>query len=150
MSNQLPIVIGSHAAESGKKRVAAYCRVSSPSAEQLKSYQAQVDNYRKKFEKDDSVVFVGVYGDPGASGTRTANREGFMRMIDDCRRGEIDAIWTKSVSRFGRNTVDTLVYTRELRNLGSGRLKICASQVRSLESPPHTGECLSLVNRSGP
>ena len=118
MSNQLPIVIGSHAAESGKKRVAAYCRVSSPSAEQLKSYQAQVDNYRKKFEKDDSVVFVGVYGDPGASGTRAANREGFMRMIDDCRRGEIDAIWTKSVSRFGRNTVDTLVYTRELRNLG--------------------------------
>ena len=113
MSNQLPIVIGSHAAESGKKRVAAYCRVSSPSAEQLKSYQAQVDNYRKKFEKDDSVVFVGVYGDPGASGTRAANREGFMRMIDDCRRGEIDAIWTKSVSRFGRNTVDTLVYTRE-------------------------------------
>ena len=118
MSNRLPIVIGSHAAGSGKKRVAAYCRVSSPSAEQLKSYQAQVDNYRKKFEKDESVVFVGVYGDPGASGTRSANREGFMRMIDDCRRGEIDSIWTKSVSRFGRNTVDTLVYTRELRNLG--------------------------------
>ena len=61
---------------------------------------------------------VGVYGDAGISGTRADTRTGFLRMIEDCRNGQIDCIWTKSVSRFGRNTVDTLIYTRELRALG--------------------------------
>lgn len=118
MNDGLPIIIASHPPEDGKKRVAAYCRVSSLSEEQLHSYNAQVDYYRAQFAEDDSVIFIGVYGDAGISGTRAANREGFLRMIKDCRKGMIDCIWTKSVSRFGRNTVDTLVYTRELRSLG--------------------------------
>ena len=117
MNDGLPIITP-HPPENGKKRVAAYCRVSSLSEEQLHSYNAQVDYYRAQFAEDDSVIFVGVYGDAGISGTRTANREGFLRMMKDCRKGLIDCIWTKSVSRFGRNTVDTLVYTRELRSLG--------------------------------
>lgn len=98
--------------------MAAYCRVSSLSEEQLKSYEAQVDHYRTMFENDDSVEFAGVYTDAGISGTQSATREGFMRMIEDCRAGKIDRIQTKSVSRFGRNTEDTLIYTRELRALG--------------------------------
>ncbi len=118
MGSKLPIVIVAHGPEHGKKRVAAYCRVSSLSAEQLHSYEAQTNHYRQQFESDSTVVFIGVYGDVGISGTRTANRDGFMRMIGDCRQGLIDCIWTKSVSRFGRNTVDTLIYTRELRSLG--------------------------------
>ena len=118
MNEHLPVIIEPHSAEPGKKRIAAYCRVSSLSEEQVHSYHAQVDYYRNLFGNDDSVIFVGVYGDAGISGTRAANREGFMRMMEDCRRGEIDCIWTKSVSRFGRNTVDTLIYTRELRSLG--------------------------------
>ena len=116
MNDGLPIIIAPHPPENGKKRVAAYYRVSSLSEEQLHSYNAQVDYYRAQFAEDDSVIFIGVYGDAGISGTRTANREGFLRMIRDCRKGMIDCIWTKSVSRFGRNTVDTLVYTRELRS----------------------------------
>ena len=61
---------------------------------------------------------VDIYADRGTSGTRTRNRTNFLRLIEDCRAGKIDAIVTKSVSRFGRNTVDTLVFTRELRSLG--------------------------------
>ncbi len=101
-----------------KTRIAAYCRVSSLSQEQLHSFDAQVNHYKTAFANDDSVVFVGIYSDAGISGTQAATREGFMRMMDDCRKGLIDCIWTKSVSRFGRNTVDTLIYTRELRSLG--------------------------------
>ena len=112
------IVIKPHNPGSGRKRIAAYCRVSSPSEEQLHSYQVQVTAYKKQFEADEDVVFVGVYGDAGISGTRADTRTGFLKMIEDCRNGQIDCIWTKSVSRFGRNTVDTLIYTRELRGLG--------------------------------
>ena len=118
MSDSLPIIIEPHKETHGKTRVAAYCRVSSTSDEQLNSYISQVDYYRKTCAADDKIIFVGIYGDAGISGTGTANRDGFTRMIDDCRKGLIDAIWTKSVSRFGRNTVDTLTFTRELRSLG--------------------------------
>ena len=111
-------IIEPHKPDKGKTRIAAYCRVSSLSQEQLHSFDAQVDYYRTRFAKDDSVIFVGIYSDAGISGTQTATREGFMRMMDDCRKGLIDCIWTKSVSRFGRNTVDTLIYTRELCSLG--------------------------------
>ena len=68
--------------------------------------------------ENDNAELVDVYADRGTSGTRTRNRTNFLRMIEDCRAGKIDAIITKSVSRFGRNTVDTLVFTRELRSLG--------------------------------
>ena len=74
--------------------------------------------YRSRFENDDTVVFVGIYAEEGLSGTQAESRPQFMKMIEDCRSGHIDCIWTKSVSRFGRNTVDTLIYTRELRSLG--------------------------------
>ena len=103
---------------SAKKRIAAYCRVSTQAEEQNHSLLAQVDYYTKLIEEDGNAVLVDVYADRGTSGTRTRNRTDFLRMIDDCRKNKIDAIITKSVSRFGRNTVDTLVFTRELKNLG--------------------------------
>lgn len=102
----------------GKKRIAAYCRVSSSSEEQLNSYDTQVKFYTDVLTADKDCEFVGVYADEGVSGTSAKKRPRFMEMIEDCRTGKIDAIVTKSVSRFGRNTVDTLVYTRELKTLG--------------------------------
>ena len=116
--SQQTTVIEPHKPDLRKLRIAAYCRVSSLSQEQMHSFDTQVEHYRTLFDKDDSVELVGIFSDAGISGTQSATREGFMRMIDDCRNGRIDQIWTKSVSRFGRNTVDTLIYTRELRSLG--------------------------------
>lgn len=104
--------------KSEKKRTAAYCRVSSSSEEQLRSYAAQVKFYTEMLSADKSCEFVGVYADEGITGTSAKKRPQFMAMIEDCRAGKIDAILTKSVSRFGRNTVDTLNYTRELKSLG--------------------------------
>lgn len=101
-----------------KKRTAAYCRVSSSSEEQLHSYAAQVKFYTKMLTADKTCELVCVYADEGVSGTSAKKRPRFMEMIEDCRAGKIDTIVTKSVSRFGRNTVDTLIYTRELKALG--------------------------------
>lgn len=98
--------------------MAAYCRVSSSSEEQLHSYATQVKYYTETLTADTSCELVGVYADEGISGTSARKRPKFMEMIADCHAGKIDAIITKSVSRFGRNTVDTLVYTRELKGLG--------------------------------
>ena len=104
--------------DSTPKRMAAYCRVSSDKDEQLNSLSAQKEYYEKALTEDANYDFVGIYADEGISGTQVNKREGFLQMMEDCRSGKIDGIITKSVSRFGRNTVDTLVYTRELRSLG--------------------------------
>ena len=101
-----------------KRRIAAYCRVSTQAEEQSHSLAAQISYYTKMIEEDPDAVLVDIYADRGTSGTRTRNRTNFLRLIEDCRAGKVDAIITKSVSRFGRNTVDTLVFTRELRSLG--------------------------------
>lgn len=101
-----------------KRRIAAYCRVSTQAEEQNHSLAAQISYYTKLIEEDSDAVLVDIYADRGTSGTRTRNRTNFLRLIDDCRAGKVDAIITKSVSRFGRNTVDTLVFTRALRTLG--------------------------------
>ena len=101
-----------------KRRIAAYCRVSTQAEEQSHSLAAQISYYSKLIDDDPNAVLVDIYADRGTSGTRTRNRTNFLRLIDDCRAGKVDAIITKSVSRFGRNTVDTLVFTRELRSLG--------------------------------
>ena len=101
-----------------KKRIAAYCRVSTQADEQLHSLAAQRDFYEKSLSDDPDVEFVGIYADEGISGTRTRNRTQFLALIQDCRDGKVDSILTKSVSRFGRNTVDTLTFTRELKAIG--------------------------------
>lgn len=118
MTDKNLLVITPHRKEPGKQRIAAYCRVSSRSDEQLNSLANQIDFYRSRFENDNTALFVGIYAEEGLSGTQAENRPQFMKMIEDCRNGLIDCIWTKSVSRFGRNTVDTLIYIRELRTLG--------------------------------
>lgn len=98
-----------------KRRVAAYARVSTDSDEQLSSYAAQVDFYTQHIRSNPEWKFVDVYTDEGISGTNTKKRDGFNRMIADAMDGKIDLILTKSISRFARNTVDTLTTVRKLK-----------------------------------
>ena len=99
-------------------RVAAYCRVSTDSEEQLSSYENQLAYYTEKIMKEPGWTMAGVFADEGITGTSTCKRKEFLRMIRQCRQGKIDMVLAKSVSRFARNTVDTLNFTRELRGLG--------------------------------
>ncbi len=100
------------------KRVAAYARVSTDSDEQLTSYEAQVDYYTKYINESTDWVFAGIYTDEGISATNTKKRDGFKQMVADALDGKIDLIITKSVSRFARNTVDSLVTVRQLKEKG--------------------------------
>lgn len=100
------------------KRVAAYARVSTDNEEQLSSYEAQVDHYTRYIQSNNQWKFVEVYADEGISATSTKKRDGFNRMIKDALAGKIDLIITKSVSRFARNTVDTLTTVRKLKDKG--------------------------------
>ena len=101
-----------------KIRLAAYCRVSSDSEDQLNSFMAQTRYYEKAFENSETEQLVDIYADESITGTREDKRDEFQRMIKDCRRGKIDRIYTKSISRFARNTKDCLKNIRELKCLG--------------------------------
>ena len=100
------------------KRVAAYCRVSTDDDEQLTSYEAQCDYYTKFINSHEGWKPVKVFADEGITGTQAKKRPEFLKMIRYCRQGKIDIILAKSVSRFARNTVESLQYVRELRSLG--------------------------------
>ncbi len=106
--------------QQNKKKVAAYCRVSTDSDEQLTSYEAQVNYYTKYITNNPEYELSGIYADEGISGTNTKKREQFNQMIEDCQNGKIDMIITKSISRFARNTLDCLNYVRQLKGLGVG------------------------------
>lgn len=99
-----------------KKRVAAYARVSTDSDEQATSYDAQLKFYTNLIKSKEEWEFVNIYADEGISGTNTKKRIQFNQMIQDALDGKIDMIITKSVSRFARNTVDTITYVRKLKN----------------------------------
>lgn len=101
-----------------RRRVAAYARVSTDSEEQQTSYTAQVDYYTKYIKEKHEWEFVEVYTDEGISAVNTKRRDGFNRMVEDALAGKIDLIVTKSVSRFARNTVDSLVTVRKLKEKG--------------------------------
>ena len=111
--------IGTQKAESPtrKTRVAAYCRVSTEFEEQESSYETQVVHYTSYISNNPEWEMVEVYADDGISATNTAKRDAFNRMIEDCHAGKIDMILTKSISRFARNTVDCLKFTRDLKKL---------------------------------
>lgn len=101
-----------------KRKTAAYARVSTGSEEQLTSYEAQVDYYTKYIKERVDCEFVKVYTDEGISATNTKKRDGFNKMVADALAGKIDLIVTKSVSRFARNTVDSLSTVRKLKEKG--------------------------------
>lgn len=101
-----------------KRKVAGYARVSTDSEEQQTSYEAQVSYYTEYIKKRADWEFAGVYTDQGISATNTKHRSGFNKMIEDALAGRIDLIVTKSVSRFARNTVDSLTTVRKLKEKG--------------------------------
>ncbi len=98
-----------------RKRVAAYCRVSTDGEEQLNSYDSQKIHYSELIKENPEWHFAGLYADAAITGTQVAKRLDFQRLINDCLAGEIDMIITKSISRFARNTFDTLKYVRKLK-----------------------------------
>lgn len=102
-----------------KRKVAAYARVSTDHEEQQSSYEAQVDYYTNYIKGRDDWEFVSIYADEGVTGTSTKHREGFNAMVSDALAGKIDLIVTKSVSRFARNTVDSLTTIRKLKENGT-------------------------------
>ena len=161
-----------------KRKVAGYARVSTDYEEQITSYEAQVDYYTNYIQSRDDWEFVKVYTDAGISATNTRHREGFNQMVEDALAGKIDLIITKSVSRFARNTVDSLTTVRKLKEKGievyfekegiytldsKGELLItimsaellCAGQSKSCVmkkcwSEDREKEPLSLARRTGP
>jgi len=101
-----------------RREVAAYARVSTDDEEQATSYETQVKHYTEFIQKKPDWEYVKVYADDDISGTSTKRREGFNKMIKDTLDGKIDLIITKSISRFARNTLDTISYTRKLKAKG--------------------------------
>lgn len=102
--------------KSNTKKVCAYCRVSTDSEEQQTSYNSQIKHYSAQIKSNPNWEFVGIYADEGISGTQVKNRTEFQRMLNDALDGKIDIIIAKSISRFARNTIDTLKYARLLRD----------------------------------
>ena len=99
-------------------RTAAYARVSSDSQDQLNSFAAQIRYYTELLKNSTDAVFIDMYADQGITGTSAAKRPEFQRLMSDCRKGKIDRILVKSISRFARNTKDSLEAVRELKTLG--------------------------------
>lgn len=99
------------------KRVAAYCRVSTKQEEQLNSYETQVHYYTDRINREPGWKLAGIYADKGITGTSMKKRDEFNKLIRQCKRGKVDMIIVKSISRFARNTLDCLKITRMLREL---------------------------------
>lgn len=99
-------------------KVAAYCRVSTDQEEQESSYEAQIGYYTEKINSNSEWQMAGIFADEGITGTQAKKRPEFLKMIRLCRQGKIDMILIKSLSRFARNTVDSLKYIRDLKALG--------------------------------
>ena len=115
------ILVKSVKTEAGKAkmlRVAAYCRVSTDTDDQQTSFEGQVKHYTELIEANPEWELAGIYADDGISGTSAEKRPEFMRMLGDCEAGMIDLVITKSISRWGRNTLDTLNTVRHLNSIG--------------------------------
>lgn len=101
-----------------KKKVCAYCRVSTDSAKQHTSYVAQTEYYQQYIQSREDWEYVGIFADEAKTATKVKNRDEFLRMMKECEKGNIDMIITKSVTRFARNTVDSIETIRKLKALG--------------------------------
>ena len=103
-----------------KKRVCAYCRVSTDKDDQINSFNSQKQFFEEYIRKNEEWELVEIYADEGITGTSTEKRTEFLRMIEDVKYKKIDLILTKEISRFARNTLDSIYYTRKLKNMGVG------------------------------
>ena len=103
--------------QSNITRACAYCRVSTDMSHQINSYEVQKEYYKNFITEKPNHKFVGIYADYGKSGTKEEGRTEFERMLEDCKNGMIDIIYTKSISRFARNVIDCLSIVRSLKEL---------------------------------
>ena len=124
-----------------KLRVAAYARVSSNSEDQIHSFAAQNAYYTELITGNPEWEFVDVYADEGITGTSAEKRDDFQRLLKDCRRGRIDKVLTKSTARFARNTSESLMAVRELRDLGIG---VCFEE-QGIDTAQMSGELLTAI-----
>lgn len=138
---QVIIIEADKAPRSQKLRVAAYARVSSDSDDQLNSFLAQTRYYTTYITSHEEWSFVDLYADEGITGTSAEKRTEFQRLIADCKRGRIDRILCKSISRFARNTIDCLETVRELKNLGIG----VYFEEQNIDTAQMSGELLTTV-----
>ena len=127
--------------EAEKLRVAAYCRVSSDSSDQLNSFMAQLNYYTALISGKENWTLADLYADEGISGTSAEKRPDFQRLLSDCRRGRIDKVLVKSISRFARNTRDCLETVRELKSIGVG----VYFEEQNIDTSKMTGELLTSV-----
>ena len=103
------------AGEIRKLRVAAYCRVSTELEQQQSSYDIQIEYYTRHIMQNPNWIFAGVFADDGRSATNTFRRDDFNQLMDQCMKGKVDMVITKSISRFARNTVDCISWVRKLK-----------------------------------
>ena len=103
------------AGEIRKLRVAAYCRVSTELEQQQSSYDIQIEYYTRHIMQNPNWIFAGVFADDGRSAANTFRRDDFNQLMDQCLKGKVDMVITKSISRFARNTVDCISWVRKLK-----------------------------------
>ena len=127
--------------EAQKLRVAAYCRVSSDSSDQMNSFTAQLNYYTALISGKENWTMVDLYADAGISGTSAKKRPDFQRLLSDCRKGRIDKVLVKSVSRFARNAADCLETIRELKSIGVG----VYFEEQNIDTSKMTGELLTAM-----
>ena len=139
--NNVIVIKAAQRPESQKLRVAAYCRVSSDSSDQLNSFVAQLNRYTALISSRENWTLVDLYADEGISGTSAEKRPDFQRLISDCRRGLVDKVLVKSISRFARNTKDCLETIRELKSIGVG----VYFEEQNIDTSNMSGELLTAV-----
>lgn len=135
------VIPASQTPEEIKLRVAAYCRVSSDSEDQRNSFAAQNAYYTEFIAGKKNWTLVDVYADEGITGTSAKKRPDFQRLLTDCRKGKIDKVLVKSISRFARNTKDCLEATRELKSLGIS----VVFEEQNIDTSVVSGEMLTAV-----
>ena len=111
-------------------RVAAYCRVSTDTEDQLNSYKSQVKYYTELIKSKPEWSLAGIYADEAITGTQVKKREDFQRLINDCMNGDVDMVITKSISRFARNTLDTFLHVRDTLDAHFSGAQILNGNVR--------------------
>jgi len=127
--------------EAQKLRIAAYCRVSSDSSDQMNSFAAQLNYYTTLISGKEDWTMTDIYADAGLSGTSAEKRPDFQRLLSDCRKGRIDKILVKSISRFARNATDCLKTIRELKAIG---VSVCFEE-QGIDTSEMTGELLTAM-----
>ena len=129
------------ARQTAKLRVAAYTRVSSSSEDQLNSYGAQNRYYTEYITSHEQWTLVDIYADEGITGTSAEKREDFQRLLADCRKGKIDRVITKSISRFARNTKECLEAVRELKSHG---ISVCFEE-QKIDTAEMSSEMITAI-----